>query len=184
DGTSKWITGDEARRDAHRLRAASDVVVVGAGTVRADDPRLDVRLEDHVGPQPRPVIVAGEDPLPGDAALWSRDPLVYSAKPVDTPSGEVVVLSGPAGVDLDAMIKDLESRGTLGILVEGGPGLAGALWSNGLVDRVVAYAGAKVGGGSGLAPLDGVFPTVADATVVSITSVELLGDTVKIMGDC
>ena len=57
DGSSKWITSLEAREDAHWLRARNDVVIVGVGTVIADDPTLDVRLDGFDGPQPRPVII-------------------------------------------------------------------------------------------------------------------------------
>lgn len=63
DGTSQWITGTEARGHGHALRAAADAVIIGAGTLIADDPRLDVRLDSFTGRQPRPVVVAGRRPL-------------------------------------------------------------------------------------------------------------------------
>ena len=71
DGTSQWISGSAARQDGHRLRAASDAVMVGAGTLRADDPRLTVRLKGYLGPQPRPVVVAGRKVLPAVRNLWT-----------------------------------------------------------------------------------------------------------------
>ncbi|MGH8875215.1 MAG: bifunctional diaminohydroxyphosphoribosylaminopyrimidine deaminase/5-amino-6-(5-phosphoribosylamino)uracil reductase RibD, partial [Acidimicrobiia bacterium] len=67
DGTSQWITGPEARADAHRLRAEADALMVGAGTLRVDDPLLTVRLDGYEGPQPVPVVVAGRRPLPASA---------------------------------------------------------------------------------------------------------------------
>src|SRR5690606_1152000 len=72
DGTSQWITGPEARRDAHLLRSRADAVMIGAGTLRADNPSLTVRLEGYDGPQPRPVVVAGSEPLPPGAQVWQR----------------------------------------------------------------------------------------------------------------
>ncbi|MBT8198619.1 MAG: bifunctional diaminohydroxyphosphoribosylaminopyrimidine deaminase/5-amino-6-(5-phosphoribosylamino)uracil reductase RibD [Acidimicrobiia bacterium] len=183
DGSSRWISGTEARADVHRLRAANDVVVVGAGTIRADDPGLDVRLDGYTGNQPTPVVVAGAEPLPGDAAVWNRSPIVYSATPIDIPAGELVVVDGDSGVDLQAALKDLESRGHIGVLVEGGPTLAGSLWAAGLVDRVVVYVGGRIGGGLGKHPLAGDFATMADIDDVTVSAVELLGNTVKIMGE-
>lgn len=182
DGSSRWISGDAARADAHLLRSESDVVMVGAGTVRADDPRLDVRLPDHAGHQPRPVIVAGAEPLPQDAAIWSREPLVYAPEDIAIPSGELVVAPGGRGVDLTSVVKDLAGRGVLGILVEGGPALAAALWDAGLVDRFVVYVGARLGGGIGVPPLRGSFPTMNDATDAEVVSVEMIGPDVKIVG--
>ncbi|MCA1737164.1 MAG: bifunctional diaminohydroxyphosphoribosylaminopyrimidine deaminase/5-amino-6-(5-phosphoribosylamino)uracil reductase RibD [Actinobacteria bacterium] len=76
DSTSQWITAEEARADAHRLRAEADAIVIGAGTLRADDPLLDVRIEGYTGHQPRPVVIAGIQTLPRHARVLRRDPLV------------------------------------------------------------------------------------------------------------
>lgn len=180
DGTSQWITGEAARADSHRLRAASDAVVVGAGTARTDDPRLTVRGEDFDGPQPRPVIVAGRGELPAGLALWTRRPLVYAPQARNLPSGELVVAPGPDGVDLGAMIQDLGERGMLAVLVEGGPTLAAGLWRCGLVDRAVIYAGAVFGGGTGVPILAGTFATLPDARKAEVHSVDMAGGDVRI----
>lgn len=172
DGTSQWLTGPEARRDAHELRARSDAVMVGAGTVLADDPRLTVRLGAG-SPDPRPVIIAGDRDLPADARLFARHPLVYSPRPLDLPA-EVVVLPGATGVDLVAVMEDLGRRGIVDLLVEGGPTLAGALNGAGLVDRYVLYYGAGLAGGVGRPVLEGRFTTVAGLDGVDVVSVRLL----------
>jgi diaminohydroxyphosphoribosylaminopyrimidine deaminase/5-amino-6-(5-phosphoribosylamino)uracil reductase len=135
DGTSRWITGEEARRDAHRLRAVSDAVLVGAGTVRADDPSLTVRLAPddpcHRGPDDQPLrVVLGRAPA-GAAVLPALE------------------LSGP----IDAVLDDLGSRGVLQVLVEGGARVAHDLHAAGLVDRYVLYLAPALFGGDDARPL-------------------------------
>jgi diaminohydroxyphosphoribosylaminopyrimidine deaminase/5-amino-6-(5-phosphoribosylamino)uracil reductase len=135
DGSSRWITGDLARLDAHRLRAVSDGIVVGAGTVRADDPALTVRLPE------------------GDP--WFRGPDEQPARIVlgRTPEGAAVLpaleLAGPLGGVLD----DLGARGMLQVLVEGGSVVAHDFHAAGLVDRYVVYLAPALFGGDDARPL-------------------------------
>ena len=179
DRTSKWITGPEARRHGHVLRSEADVVIVGAGTVLDDDPRLDVRLDGYHGPQPRPVIVAGERGLPEGAALFDRDALVYSSRDLNGP-GENVNVGGDRYVDLDAMIADLGKRGYVSAMVEGGARLASRLVRGGHVDRIVWHLAAKLAVGSGLGAFDGVFRTITEATPIAVESVSMIGDDIKV----
>ena len=179
DGSSHWITSPEARRDAHVLRSRSDAVLVGAGTVRADDPLLTVRIEGFEGRQPRPVILVGERGIPPRSKLLSRDPLVYASHQVDV-AGEVTVLPGAGGVDLDAVLEDLGKRDVVDLLVEGGPAVAGAFTRAGLVDHFVVYLGAAFAGGVGLSALGGVFAAIADLIEVTITGVERVGPDLRI----
>jgi diaminohydroxyphosphoribosylaminopyrimidine deaminase/5-amino-6-(5-phosphoribosylamino)uracil reductase len=156
DGSSQWITGDEARADAHRLRAESDAVIVGAGTVRADDPALTVRHVD--GPDPLRVVLGK---APADAK-------VHPALELDGEPGDV--------------LDELGRRGVLQAVVEGGPTVAGAFHRAGLVDRYVVYLAPALFGGDDGRPLftgPGA-QTIDDVWRGRITSVERLGDDLKL----
>jgi diaminohydroxyphosphoribosylaminopyrimidine deaminase/5-amino-6-(5-phosphoribosylamino)uracil reductase len=179
DGSSQWITSEETRLEAHRLRSEVDAVVIGAGTLRRDDPRLDVRLDGYEGPQPRPVIVAGNDELPAEAAIWTRDPLVISTTPRPIPSGVLLVVEGDEGrPDPNQTCLRLADSGFLDLLVEGGPTLAGAWWRAGVVDIAVVHIGAKIGGGAGQPPLAGLFATIAAAREMELNAMRSVSDDV------
>ena len=181
DGTSQWITSIEARLDAHRLRASSDAVMVGAGTVLADDPELTVRLEGHPGPQPLPVVVGGRRRIPAARQIFNRDTLVLSPMAVDLPA-EVVVIPDAAGerVDLVAAMEILGNRGIVDLLIEGGPSLAGSLRDAGLIDHGVVYIGAAVAGGTGRGVFSGGFPNIGSLQTIHFTSLEQLGPDIRI----
>jgi diaminohydroxyphosphoribosylaminopyrimidine deaminase/5-amino-6-(5-phosphoribosylamino)uracil reductase len=162
DGTSRWITGPEARRDVHRLRAYSDAILVGAGTVRADDPELTVRLEDG---------------LPGEV---QRQPLrvVLGSAPAGARIQPALELSGP----LVDVLTELGTRGVLQVLVEGGASVAHAFHTAGLVDRYVLYLAPLLFGGDDGHPLfsgPGA-GTMADVWRGRLISVEQLGEDLRV----
>lgn len=181
DGTSQWITSVEARRDAHLLRSSQDAVMVGAGTLLADDPALTVRIEGLEGPQPLPVIVAGRRPISSSRRVFERTALVFSPVVQDLPA-EVVVVPDASGerVDLVKMLESLGNRGVVDLLVEGGSSLAAALWGEGLVDHGVFYTAAALAGGHGRGIFDGVFRTVDDLRRLVFTGVERVGPDIRI----
>lgn len=182
DGTSQWITGVSAREDGHGQRSRVDGVVVGAGTLRVDDPRLDVRVEGFAGVQPRPVVVAGKTRLPEDAAIWDRDPVVVATHDLEVPSGELVLVSESEGwPDPRESCRRLGEMGMLHLLVEGGPTLTTAWWHAGVVSRGVVYIGSKIGGGAGLSPLAGVFSTMGQAIDVEFEEIRSVGEDVVIV---
>ncbi len=179
DGTSQWITGELARQDSHRLRADSDAVMVGSGTLSTDDPLLNVR--DVEGPQPRPIIVAGRTPLLSTARIWERHPLVVAGPGYKGPGEHVAVATEPDGrVDVTDMARCLGELGLLDVMVEGGPHLARSLFEAGIVDRIVIYYGAKLAGGAGKSAFAGDFSTLADARDLQIKSVDVLGDDIRV----
>lgn len=182
DGTSQWITGPEARRDAHLLRSRADAVMVGAGTLRTDDPTLTVRLEGYAGPQPRPVVVAGTKPLPGQALVWERsETVVVAADDPGIDAETVIVEPNAAGLPrLDQALERLGDLGMLEILVEGGATLAAGLWQSRLVDAGVTYVGGRIAGGGGLPPVAGTWTTFADSRPVHVVRVASVGVDVRI----
>ncbi len=182
DRSSRWITSEQARTDAHEIRARSDAVLVGAGTLRSDDPRLDVRTEGYDGEQPRPVIVAGRQPLPETAGIWTRNPLVLSTSRVDLPGGELLEIppDDNGWPDPRQAAAALGEVGLLDVLFEGGPTLAGAWWRAGVVTRGILYLGAMIGGGSGIPPLQAVFETLDQAIPARVTAIRSLGPDIRV----
>lgn len=181
DGTSQWITGEAARADAHRIRSMVDGVVVGSGTLRDDDPLLDVRIAGYTGPQPRPVIIAGHAPLPEHSRVWDRDPLVVSTKNRDLPGGELVTVHGEDDhPDPVATCRALADSGLLHVLLEGGPRLARAWWDADVITDGLVYIAARIGGGTGKSPLGGTFPTITASAAVEFGELRNVGHDVVI----
>ena len=184
DGTSQWISSPEARRDAHGLRSQVDAVMVGAGTVRADDPRLTVRLDASSRrpiEQPTPVIVAGRQELPPSAHLFGRDPVVLAPGRLQVP-GRVIVAPDDSGdrVDLATGLGRLGALGVGRVMVEGGALLFRSFLDAGLVDRVVLYYGPLLAGGTGAPLFGGTWDTLADARPVRIGAVHRLGESIRV----
>lgn len=156
DGSSQWITGGAARADAHQLRAESDAIVVGAGTVRADDPSLTVR---HV---------EGRDPLR----------VVLGTAPAEARVQPALEFQG----ELDDLLDQLGDRGVLQVLVEGGATVAADFHRQGLVDHYVVYLAPVLFGGDDARPMfaGAGAATIADVWRGAITDVRLLGGDVRV----
>ena len=157
DGTSRWITGAVARQRVHELRAESDAVVVGAGTVRTDDPELTVR--DAQGPSPRRIVLG--------------------AAPKGAKVHPCTEWSGNIGELLDTLGRE----NVLQVLVEGGAGVAASFHGLGLVNRYVFHLAPCIAGGDD-AP--GLFTGAAAATIADmwrgqIVDVSQLGDDIEVV---
>jgi diaminohydroxyphosphoribosylaminopyrimidine deaminase/5-amino-6-(5-phosphoribosylamino)uracil reductase len=170
DGTSRWITGDAARRDVHHMRARSDAVLVGAGTVRADDPELTVRLDDATAPAP----------AQAQAQAPQAQPLrvVLGTAPAGARVHPALELTG----DLGDVLEELGRRGVLQLLVEGGASVAHDFHAAGLVDRYVLYLAPVFFGGDDSRPLFAGHGagTIDDVWRGRLVSVERLGDDLRV----
>lgn len=167
DGTSRWITSPEARADVHRLRSECDVVLVGTGTVLADDPALTVRDADD-----RPL---DRDHQPWRAVMGLRE-LPSTAAVLDD-AAETLVL---ATRDPAEALKQLLARDLQHVFLEGGPTLAGAFLRAGLVDRVVAYLAPALLGAGPAALGEAGAGTIGEAIRLEITDVTRLGPDVRL----
>ena len=130
DGSSQWITSEEARADLHRRRAAADAIVIGTGTVLADNPSLTARLPDGRCAAHQPLrVVVGEREIPSEAAVLSDEAPTMTLQTRDL-------------AEVMAALSDRTD-----VMLEGGPTLAGAFLRAGLVDRILAYVAPILLGG-------------------------------------
>lgn len=189
DGSSQWITSEESRTDAHRLRAESDAVMVGSGTQRIDNPHLAVRHVEALR-QPLRVVVDTQARTPADARVLDdvAPTLIAVAEDANAShlEGRVTVERLPraagGGLDLDALLTGLGKRGVRRILLEGGPTLAGSFVAARLVDEVVAYIAPALIGGGGLSALGGQgAPSIDQVRRFELVEVTRIGPDVKLV---
>lgn len=158
DGSSQWITSDAARADVHRRRAAADAIVVGTGTVFADNPTLTARLPDGALAERQPLrVVVGKREISSEASVLNDD------------SHTMVIRTH----DPHEVIRALSDR--TDVVIEGGPTLAGAFLRAGVIDRILAYVAPILLGGPITAVDDVGVPSIARALRWRYDSVEPLG---------
>ncbi len=180
DGSSRWITGEEARAEVHRMRAAADAILVGAGTAFRDDPSLTVRDPSYQGPPKLRVVIDGRGIVPQSHKLFAdgRAPTLVATtegapearRDAWRAAGADVLLLDDAGsglIPLDALMRELGKRDVQHVLIEGGPTIAWEAIARGVVDRLVLFlAPILVGGaeapsvlmGGGIAGIDEALP--------------------------
>ncbi len=196
DGTSRWITGEAARADVHRLRAAADAILVGAGTVLADDPSLTVRMPGYRGAPPLRVLADARGRVPAGGDLFDDEAPTLVATTDLAPeerrrewsgAGAEVVLYEPEGqgVPLGRLMEDLGKRDVQGVLLEGGPTLAWAAVEEGVVDQVVVYLAPKLIGGTEAPTVLGGrgFAPISSALDLRVRSFDRVGQDLKVVAD-
>jgi 3,4-dihydroxy 2-butanone 4-phosphate synthase/GTP cyclohydrolase II len=184
-GDSKWISGEEERAVSHALRAACDAVLVGVGTVLADDPQLNVRLVP--GASPLRIVLDSTLRTPSSALLFDGEPttVVLTTERAaeadrrrvrEAGAGVRVLPSGPGGVDLPAALRLLRGDGVRALMVEGGARVITSLLAAGLVDRLVVGTAPRIIGAGTEAVGDLGVARVAEGIALSNRSVHVAGD--------
>jgi diaminohydroxyphosphoribosylaminopyrimidine deaminase/5-amino-6-(5-phosphoribosylamino)uracil reductase len=197
DGSSRWITGEAARLDVHRLRAASGAIAVGVGTILADDSALTVRLDGFPGRPPWRVVLDSRGRTPTTAVVLDGSaPTLIATTPAcpssilrswEQAGAEVWVIEESEEewrVSLLSVLELLGKREVQDVLLEGGPTLAWSSIERGLVDRLVLYLGPKLLGGGGASLLGGEgVRSIGEALPLRLTEVERIGDDLKVVAD-
>ncbi|MET9520368.1 bifunctional diaminohydroxyphosphoribosylaminopyrimidine deaminase/5-amino-6-(5-phosphoribosylamino)uracil reductase RibD [Streptomyces sp. NPDC002994] len=191
DSTSRWISSAESRADVHRLRAEADAVIVGSGTMRADDPHLAVRGIERVTQPLRVVVDTNATAVkPGARVLDDAAPtLIAVAENAENTAtahlaaadAEVVRLPRAAtGLDIHALLAALHARGVRSVLLEGGPTLAGAFVAAGAVDAVTGYLAPVLLGAGPAALADAGITTITEALRLDVTETVRIGPDLRI----
>jgi diaminohydroxyphosphoribosylaminopyrimidine deaminase/5-amino-6-(5-phosphoribosylamino)uracil reductase len=199
-GRPVWVTGDVARADGHHLRATADAIVVGIGTVLADDPELTCRLPGLAHRSPMRIVVDRRLRLPPTARVLATGPshassrvLVAAASAPDTARYDALIAAGALimtdlatgtaaepRIALGRLLDHLLSHNVRRVLVEGGPALWQSFLAADLVDEVVLYRGAEPVSGPALEPLERGGLAVFDSPAWMLSDERPLGrDTVS-----
>ncbi|TYO97393.1 diaminohydroxyphosphoribosylaminopyrimidine deaminase [Desulfallas thermosapovorans DSM 6562] len=161
-GESQWITGQPAREYVHRLRNIYDAILVGVGTVMADDPSLTTRLPEGGGKDPVRIVLDSKARTPVTARVITQAspaPTIIVTAPnapvenlfrlKEAGARVIEIPGGEGGIDLAALLKELGRREITSLLVEGGAGVNGSFIAGNLVDKVYWFVAPKLIGGAG-----------------------------------
>ena len=193
-GESQWISCEESRAYTHRLRDLNDAIMVGIGTVLADNPSLTARIPD--GKNPARIIVDSNARTPLDAKILTDKlaPTIIAVAETAPPEkvtalknlGAEIITAGDTQVDLKILMRELAAREITSILLEGGGTLNFFMIRAGLVDKVMAFVAPKIiGGKNALTPVEGTgFEKLSDALELENLSAEKIGSDILISGSC
>ena len=184
-GDSKWITSDASRARGHRLRVDSDAILVGAGTVRADDPELSVRLVE--GKSPTKIVLDSRLDIATDAKVFGGAPLILVA--AEGVANDRILAREGAGahvwqvgvngdglLDLNLVMRQAMQAGLETLLIEGGSRVAASALQAGVVDKLVVFIAPKILG-VGLPSVGELgFEWIADAIQLGDVDIECIGE--------
>ncbi|KWW18168.1 MULTISPECIES: bifunctional diaminohydroxyphosphoribosylaminopyrimidine deaminase/5-amino-6-(5-phosphoribosylamino)uracil reductase RibD [Peribacillus] len=193
-GHSKWITGEESRHSVHVLRNEVDAILVGIGTVLADDPSLTTRLPEGGGKNPIRIILDSELRVPLDAnVVDASEAKTIIVTQEHAPKEKIAFLSekgiefifvkkNEGGLDLGALMEELYKKGITDVLLEGGSEVNASFLRAGLIDKFLIYVAPKLlGGRNSLTPFTGVnIDTMDEALDVAFSSVDMFGEDIRI----
>ena len=194
-GESQWITGEDARTDVQRLRAESDLMVTGVGTVLADDCRLTLRadelpLDDEdkeraLAHPPARMVLDSKGRTPADARILAggETTVITTENIALSAPSQVVVLGADAEgrIDISAWVQYLGEQSFNEIMVEAGPTLSGALLKGGWVDRLIIYQAPKLLGDDARAMAAMNFSALTEAPEFEINEVTRIGEDLRII---
>ncbi|MFN3931242.1 MAG: RibD family protein [Brevundimonas sp.] len=178
-GESKWITGEAARLEGHRLRAAHDAILVGVETVLADDPELTVRLPGRPVDQPLRVVMDSRLRTPPTAKVAQGDSLILTATtPATLGAAFVEQIDSEDGRPTPAAaLAAIRRKGAASVLIEGGGQVAASFLRAGLVDRIEWFRAPILLGGEGRPCIAALgLAKLADAPTFRRLSAEPVGD--------
>jgi diaminohydroxyphosphoribosylaminopyrimidine deaminase/5-amino-6-(5-phosphoribosylamino)uracil reductase len=183
-GEARWITGEESRLHAHRLRHRHDAILVGINTVVADDPELTTRLDGENVRQPLRIVLDSQLRIRQSARVVGANTLIATTKPGRVGLAEVLKLpaSDQGRVSLPDLLDELGKRNLTSLLVEGGAEVHAAFLADGLVDKLYAYVAPKlIGGRDAPGPVGGKgVDHLADAKGLAEVDFVRLGDDIVI----
>ena len=194
-GESQWITGEDARADVQRLRAESDLMVTGVGTVLADDCRLTLRADElpldgedkerALAHPPARMVLDSKGRTPADARILAggETTVITTENIALSEPSQVVVLGADARgrVDIGAWLQHLGEQSFNEIMVEAGPTLSGALLKGGWVDRLIIYQAPKLLGDDARAMAAMNFSALTEAPEFEINEVTRIGEDLRII---
>ncbi len=195
-GDARWVTGDRARRVVHRMRHSMDAIMVGIGTVRADDPELTTRMPDDDGIDPIRLVLDTHLSMSPGARMLSRksDAPTYLVCGPETDQVRRKALSDAGArilelplregrIDMAHLVKRLGEMEISSLLIEGGAAVAGSALRSGIVDKVALFLAPKLLGGDGIPMCTGPGPEwMKQALNVENPTVERVGADILIQG--
>lgn len=194
-GDSKWIGSERQRKLAHKLRSASDAVIVGVGTVLRDDPKLNARLSGREIRQPIPVILDRTLRTPPGSSMFKVHgsviiATVKSANParkkrLEEAGGKVLEIGHDRqGLpDMKKLLRELGRNEIVNVLIEGGSKAAASALKSGLVDKIAFFYAPKILGGDGVSMIDGLgIKSVKNAVQVTDVKITRLGEELMVEG--